>query len=171
MKSGKSFGAMNMDEFLANLWPTIEENDNGEAGAKPTVLPHQGSLLVAAPLCKKTVKKFWFEMQSGVQQPLLPTSAQNSYDEDICRQQTLGDITLEDFLVKAGVVQKPHWRRRWGWRVLIPVIIPSLESGCIVKPKTVMVITGRFTMKIGHFTRLWEKPQAVWPEMGGVINI
>ncbi|KAL0864083.1 hypothetical protein Bca101_043201 [Brassica carinata] len=112
MKSGKSFGAMNMDEFLASLWPTIEENDDNRGagasheGAKTTVLQRQGSLSVPEPLCKKTVDEVWFEMQSGVQQPPSSTSAQNS-DEDICRQQTLGEITLEDFLVKAGVVQEP----------------------------------------------------------------
>lgn len=112
MKSGKSFGAMNMDEFLANLWTTVEENDNGGSGAhhdgeKPTVLPRQGSLSVPVPLCKKTVDEVWFEIQNGVQQqPPSSTSRQNS-DEDIRRQQTLGEITLEDFLVKAGVVQEP----------------------------------------------------------------
>ncbi|CAH2065472.1 unnamed protein product [Thlaspi arvense] len=112
MKSGKSFGAMNMDEFLANLWTTVEENDNPGGGAqhdgeKPTVLPRQGSLSVPVPLCKKTVDEVWFEIQNGVQQqPPSSTSGQHS-EEDIRRQQTLGEITLEDFLVKAGVVQEP----------------------------------------------------------------
>ncbi|VVB11191.1 unnamed protein product [Arabis nemorensis] len=110
MKSGKSFGAMNMDEFLANLWTTVEENDNGGGGThhdgeKPTLLPRQGSLSVPVPLCKKTVDEVWFEIQNGVQPPS-STPGQNS-DDDIRRQQTLGEITLEDFLVKAGVVQEP----------------------------------------------------------------
>ncbi|EOA25864.1 hypothetical protein CARUB_v10019243mg [Capsella rubella] len=115
MKSGKSFGAMNMDEFLANLWTTVEENDNNNGGGsvvhhegeKPTVLPRQGSLSLPVPLCKKTVDEVWLEIQNGVQQhPPSSASRQNS-DEDIRRQQTLGEITLEDFLVKAGVVQEP----------------------------------------------------------------
>ncbi|XP_024013723.1 ABSCISIC ACID-INSENSITIVE 5-like protein 1 [Eutrema salsugineum] len=113
MKSGKSVGAMNMDEFLANLWTTVEDNDNGGGGVhndgeKPTVLPRQGSLSVPVPLCKKTVDEVWFEIQNGVQQQQPPssTSGQNS-DEGIHRQRTLGEITLEDFLVKAGVVQEP----------------------------------------------------------------
>ncbi|CAH8300885.1 unnamed protein product [Eruca vesicaria subsp. sativa] len=113
MKSGKSFGAMNMDEFLANMWTTVEENDSGGAGAnqdgkKPTILPRQGSLSVPVPMCKKTVEEVWFDIQNGVQQPPPPSSipGRNS-DEDNRRQQTLGEITLEDFLVKAGVVQEP----------------------------------------------------------------
>ncbi|VYS59308.1 unnamed protein product [Arabidopsis thaliana] len=112
MKSGKSFGAMNMDEFLANLWTTVEENDNEGGGAhhdgeKTAVLPRQGSLSLPVPLCKKTVDEVWLEIQNGVQQhPPSSNSGQNS-DEDIRRQQTLGEITLEDFLVKAGVVQEP----------------------------------------------------------------
>jgi len=112
MKSGKSFGAMNMDEFLANLWTTVEENDNEGGGAhndgeKPAVLPRQGSLSLPVPLCKKTVDEVWLEIQNGVQQhPPSSNSGQNSA-ENIRRQQTLGEITLEDFLVKAGVVQEP----------------------------------------------------------------
>lgn len=111
IKSGKSFGAMNMDELLANMWTTVEENDSGGTGAhqdgeKPTILPRQGSLSVPVPLCKKTVEEVWFEIQNGVQQPPpLPVSGQNPGENR--RQQTLGEITLEDFLVKAGVVQEP----------------------------------------------------------------
>ncbi|KAJ0248262.1 ABSCISIC ACID-INSENSITIVE 5-like protein 1 [Hirschfeldia incana] len=117
MKSGKSIGAMNMDDLLANMWMTVDENNNNVGGAaahhqegeKPTVLPRQGSLSVPVPLCKKTVEEVWFEIQNGSVQQQPPPSAisgQNP-DEDNRRQQTLGEITLEDFLVKAGVVQEP----------------------------------------------------------------
>lgn len=116
MKSGKSFGAMNMDELLANMWMTVEENNNNVGGAaahqdgeKPTALPRQGSLSVPVPLCKKTVEEVWFEIQNGAvqQQPPPSSIAGQNPDEDNRRQQTLGEITLEDFLVKAGVVQEP----------------------------------------------------------------
>ncbi|XP_019100162.1 PREDICTED: ABSCISIC ACID-INSENSITIVE 5-like protein 1 isoform X1 [Camelina sativa] len=116
MKSGKSFGAMNMDEFLANLWTTVEENDNNGGGGggsvahhgeKPAVLPRQGSLSLPVPLCKKTVDEVWLEIQNGVQQHHRSSTSRQNSDEDIRRQQTLGEITLEDFLVKAGVVQEP----------------------------------------------------------------
>ncbi|KAH0893174.1 hypothetical protein HID58_055603 [Brassica napus] len=112
MKSGKSFGAMNMDELLANMWMTVEENNGGGAGAqqdgeKPTIVPRQGSLSVPVPLYKKTVEEVWFEIQNGVQQPPPSSIAGQNPDEDNRRQQTLGEITLEDFLVKAGVVQEP----------------------------------------------------------------
>ncbi|CAN8268320.1 unnamed protein product [Cochlearia groenlandica] len=109
-KSGKSFGAMNMDEFLANLWTTtVEENNGGahnkEDGEKPAVLPRQSSLTVPIPLCKKTVDEVWSDIQNGVKQPPVPAAGHD--DEDIRRQRTVGEITLEDFLVKAGVVHEP----------------------------------------------------------------
>lgn len=32
MKSGKSFGVMNMDEFFVNMWMIVEENNGGGVG-------------------------------------------------------------------------------------------------------------------------------------------
>ncbi|XP_010535682.1 PREDICTED: ABSCISIC ACID-INSENSITIVE 5-like protein 1 [Tarenaya hassleriana] len=121
-KSGKNFGAMNMDEFLANIW-TVEAsnvepasaNANATAATSETVpysvLARQGSLSVPVPLCKKTVDEVWFEIQNNMHHHHQPPSSsdRNNPDEEdeIPRQQTLGEITLEDFLVKAGVVQEP----------------------------------------------------------------
>ncbi|XVF69164.1 hypothetical protein PTKIN_Ptkin11bG0059100 [Pterospermum kingtungense] len=115
LKSGKTFGSMNMDEFLANLW-NVEENqvppqlnqsepvnDKG-IGSQPT-LARQGSFSIPTPLCKKTVDEVWFEIQKELP---LQRNANNATDhEPPQRQQTLGEMTLEDFLIKAGVVQEP----------------------------------------------------------------
>ncbi|GMJ15495.1 basic leucine zipper transcription factor 67 [Hibiscus trionum] len=120
LKSGKSFGSMNMDEFLANLW-NVEENgqqvpsqqldqtepinggDKG-VGSQPS-LARQGSFSIPTPLCKKTVDEVWFE----IQKELPPQRKANDIvdHEPPQRQHTLGEMTLEDFLVKAGVVQEP----------------------------------------------------------------
>ncbi|KAK8479629.1 hypothetical protein V6N13_030938 [Hibiscus sabdariffa] len=121
LKSGKTFGSMNMDEFLANLW-NVEENQqvpsqldptqptatnagyNNGIGSQPT-LARQGSFSIPTPLCKKTVDEVWFEIQKE-----LPPQrkAKDIVDhEPPQRQHTLGEMTLEDFLVKAGVVQEP----------------------------------------------------------------
>ncbi|XP_012485099.1 ABSCISIC ACID-INSENSITIVE 5-like protein 1 [Gossypium raimondii] len=117
LKSGKAFGSMNMDEFLANLW-NVEENqappqlDQNEArddkdkgiGGQPT-LARQGSFSIPTPLCKKTVDEVWFEIQKELPQQ---RKANNIADhEPPQRQQTFGEMTLEDFLIKAGVVQEP----------------------------------------------------------------
>ncbi|KDP31558.1 hypothetical protein JCGZ_15213 [Jatropha curcas] len=130
-KSGKSFGSMNMDEFLANLWSSVDENqvtsqpsnqnqnqnsskengtnnnnhnNNANGGVNPTSLARQGSFSIPAPLCKKTVDEVWFEIQKDRADPQKPNNI--GPHEPPRRQQTLGEMTLEDFLVKAGIVQE-----------------------------------------------------------------
>ncbi|XVF05183.1 hypothetical protein REPUB_Repub05bG0149600 [Reevesia pubescens] len=115
LKSGKAFGSMNMDEFLANLWnvdenqvpPQLNQNepiDDKGIGSQPT-LARQGSFSIPTPLCKKTVDEVWFEIQKDLPQQ---RKANNITDhEPPQRQQTFGEMTLEDFLIKAGVVQEP----------------------------------------------------------------
>ncbi|PPS02056.1 hypothetical protein GOBAR_AA18599 [Gossypium barbadense] len=83
---GKDFGSMNMDELLKNI-STAEETQafmtasvpGGEGSLSGGNLQRQGSLTLPRTLSQKTV------------------------DE---RQRTLGEMTLEEFLVKAGVVRE-----------------------------------------------------------------
>ncbi|KAJ1390261.1 Basic-leucine zipper domain [Sesbania bispinosa] len=89
-KSGKNFGSMNMDEFLASI---LSSDDN-----------QHGSFSVPPPICKKTVDEVWSEIHKG--QPQKNNEAKNlDRIERLKKQQTLGEMTLEDFLIKAGVVQ------------------------------------------------------------------
>ncbi|GMI97253.1 basic leucine zipper transcription factor 67 [Hibiscus trionum] len=104
---------MNMDEFLANLWnveenqapPQVEQNgpcnDKGDGGQP--ALARQGSFSIPTPLCKKTVDEVWFEIQKDLPQQRKANMADHEPPQ---RQQTFGEMTLEDFLVKAGVVQE-----------------------------------------------------------------
>nr|AFO63293.1 bZIP14 [Tamarix hispida] len=86
-------------------------------------LGRQGSLTLPAPLCRKTVDEVWSEIQrSQHQEPRReqrrkrannnnPDSnnsgaARNSNKPGAQRQQTFGEMTLEDFLIRAGVVQE-----------------------------------------------------------------
>ncbi|KAG8644755.1 hypothetical protein MANES_11G161300v8 [Manihot esculenta] len=116
-KSGKSFGSMNMDEFLANLWSVDENQDSSQPNQhqptkdvsnatlnQPSSLARQGSFSIPAPLCKKTVDEVWFEIQKDRPHNQNPTNI--GPHEPPQRQQTLGEMTLEDFLVKAGIVQE-----------------------------------------------------------------
>lgn len=119
-KSGKSFGSMNMDEFLANIW-SVDENQvaseqpnqgdhefdpaNGkDTTSKPGSLSHQGSFSIPTPLCKKTVDEVWLEIDKT--RPPPPPNDLSNNPGPPQRQQTIGEITLEDFLVKAGVVHE-----------------------------------------------------------------
>ncbi|KAF8403277.1 hypothetical protein HHK36_011379 [Tetracentron sinense] len=115
-EDGKNFGSMNMDEFLTNIWNAEENqliNSNNytsqdePAGEKPittqTSLRRQGSLSLPAPLCRKTVEEVWSEIHKGQQQPP-PNEIENAGTTQ--RQPTLGEMTLEDFLIRAGVVRE-----------------------------------------------------------------
>ncbi|KAG2682951.1 hypothetical protein I3843_10G009100 [Carya illinoinensis] len=142
--SGKNFGSMNMDEFLASIW-TAEENQavnstatitttatnnavnnmsshaqlslidaHTEKGiSKQPSLPRQGSLTLPAPLCRKTVEEVWSEIHKGQQGTHQNNNSSNDNGDNVHnpesapRRPTFGEMTLEDFLVKAGVVREP----------------------------------------------------------------
>ncbi|KAJ7976115.1 protein ABSCISIC ACID-INSENSITIVE 5-like [Quillaja saponaria] len=84
---------------------------------KQPSLPRQGSLTLPAPLCRKTVDEVWSEIHKGQgQQRQTSTNNDNNHNhsnnnnvqntESIPRQPTFGEMTLEDFLIKAGVVRE-----------------------------------------------------------------
>ncbi|XP_058745721.1 ABSCISIC ACID-INSENSITIVE 5-like protein 2 [Vicia villosa] len=97
---GKPLSSMNLDELLKNVW-TVEVNqstssDNeGAAQASEASLQRQASLSLKAALSKKTVDEVWRDIQQK------KDSDEKKSQE---RQTTLGEMTLEDFLVKAGIV-------------------------------------------------------------------
>ncbi|KAK7324860.1 hypothetical protein VNO77_28750 [Canavalia gladiata] len=118
-KSGKSFGSMNMDEFLASIWSSDDNQANppppthdvaaqsksmATESSQPTI-SKQGSFSVPPPICKKTVDEVWSQIHKS---PPQHNEANNnlSRNKTLKKQQTLGEMTLEDFLIKAGVVQE-----------------------------------------------------------------
>lgn len=106
---GKDFGSMNMDELLKNIWNAEEMQAMGvfnaassvqdRGGVGGTNLQRQGSLTLPRTLSQKTVDEVWKDLSkeysNGFGKPDLPQ-----------RQQTLGEMTLEEFLFKAGVVRE-----------------------------------------------------------------
>lgn len=96
---GKDFGSMNMDELLKNIW-TAEDIQQPAGQANPdssgnpsNYLQRQGSLTLPRTLSQKTVDEVWKDLSTGMTN--LPL-----------RQQTLGEVTLEEFLFRAGVVRE-----------------------------------------------------------------
>lgn len=101
---GKPLSSMNLDELLRNVW-TVEANqsvggsssnvDDGaqnlNQGAPGPSLNRQSSFNLSRDLSKKTVDEVWREIQQVK-------------ERNPERQNTLGEMTLEDFLVQAGVV-------------------------------------------------------------------
>ncbi|KAI4348533.1 hypothetical protein L6164_009246 [Bauhinia variegata] len=99
---GKPLGSMNLDELLKSV--CTAELDSGSNGnmqhgqlASGSSLHRQGSLTLSGDLRNKTVDEVWRDIQQK------KSSNQDRKTQE--RQPTLGEMTLEDFLVKAGVVE------------------------------------------------------------------
>ncbi|CAL0333612.1 unnamed protein product [Lupinus luteus] len=97
---GKPLSSMNLDELLKNVW-TVEANQStaldieGTTQVNQAELQHQASLSLTDALSKKTVDEVWRDIQQ---------SKNSNKKKSQERQPTLGEMTLEDFLVKAGIV-------------------------------------------------------------------
>ncbi|GER54222.1 basic-leucine zipper transcription factor family protein [Striga asiatica] len=124
-ESGKNFGSMNMDEFLNSIWTAEENQAQAQAQAQcsshthPTGsninqysaqfpgrapnpgpgLPRQGSFAIPEPLYGKTVDEVWSRIHRANGAAAGENPAANN------RQLTFGEMTLEDFLVRAGIVR------------------------------------------------------------------
>ncbi|XWS14704.1 hypothetical protein CRYUN_Cryun35bG0032000 [Craigia yunnanensis] len=103
---GKDFGSMNMDELLKNIWSaeetqTMAPSSGGLEGNGG--LQRQGSLTLPRTLSHKTVDEVWrgISKEYSIGKDGIGTGATNNMPQ---RQQTLGEMTLEEFLVRAGVV-------------------------------------------------------------------
>ncbi|MCE3051983.1 Abscisic acid-insensitive 5-like protein [Datura stramonium] len=106
---GKPLNRMNLDEFVKTVW-TIEANqelgENDYGAVQHGTSPHrQSSITMSRDLSKKTVDEVWQDIQQGVKIDSVDKRSQE-------RQLTLGEITLEDFLVKAGVIAESTQGKR-----------------------------------------------------------
>ncbi|CAH2036267.1 unnamed protein product, partial [Thlaspi arvense] len=116
---GKDFGSMNMDELLKNIWSAEETQaimttTSSIAAVQPSggfapggnLLQRQGSLTLPRTLSQKTVDEVWKHVMSKESGN---GDMGNSCGSDAPgRQQTLGEMTLEDFLLRAGVVKEDN---------------------------------------------------------------
>ncbi|KAK1418232.1 hypothetical protein QVD17_27375 [Tagetes erecta] len=99
--SGKDFGSMSMDELLKNIW-TSEERLTMEPKSDLGVnLQKQGSLTLPRTLGPKTVDEVWKELikDNGEDVNLI----KEPYLQPQEKQPALSEMTLEEFLRKAGV--------------------------------------------------------------------
>ncbi|XVE49203.1 hypothetical protein DITRI_Ditri01bG0063500 [Diplodiscus trichospermus] len=108
---GKDFGSMNMDELLKNI-STAEETQatmtasvpGGEGGVSGCNLQRQGSLTLPRTLSQKTVDEVWRVLMKENDGAKDGSSGGGANLPQ--RQQTLGEMTLEEFLVRAGAVRE-----------------------------------------------------------------
>ncbi|XP_022772879.1 ABSCISIC ACID-INSENSITIVE 5-like protein 5 isoform X2 [Durio zibethinus] len=104
----KDFGSMNMDELLKSIWSseetqTMASSTGGLEGNGG--LQRQGSLTLPRTLSQKTVDEVWKDIsrEYSIGKDGIGTAGTNNMPQ---RQQTLGEMTLEEFLVRAGVVRE-----------------------------------------------------------------
>ncbi|XP_062191483.1 bZIP transcription factor TRAB1-like [Phragmites australis] len=123
---GKDFGSMNMDELLRSIW-TAEESQamaSASASAAPGeegALQRQGSLTLPRTLSVKTVDEVWRDVMREVP----PPGTAGGGEPQPSRQPTLGEMTLEEFLVRAGVVREnPAAATEMAAAVLVPPVAP-----------------------------------------------
>ncbi|KAF5809771.1 putative transcription factor bZIP family [Helianthus annuus] len=101
-------GASSSGQFLMGINANSAEPN---MIARQVSLSRQGSLTLPGPLSRKTVDEVWSEIQKTRQDHQQPSNDNNSCNEQVPgaqRQPTYGEMTLEDFLVKAGVVREQN---------------------------------------------------------------
>ncbi|MCD7449906.1 hypothetical protein HAX54_002209 [Datura stramonium] len=107
---GKDFGSINMEDLLKSIWTTEESQavasstGGGDGNATVGNLQRQGSFTLPRTLSQKTVDEVWRNFQKETVSTKDGSGAGKSNFGQ--RQSTLGEMTLEEFLVKAGVVRE-----------------------------------------------------------------
>ncbi|BAS74890.1 Os01g0813100 [Oryza sativa Japonica Group] len=108
---GEPLHSMNLDELLRSVFPDGLAIADG-AGATTSSQQHQpgsgllrqGSITMPPELSKKTVDEVWKGIQAAPKRNAETGGGGGGGRRRRERQPTLGEVTLEDFLVKAGVV-------------------------------------------------------------------
>ncbi|XP_024973996.1 ABSCISIC ACID-INSENSITIVE 5-like protein 2 isoform X2 [Cynara cardunculus var. scolymus] len=124
---GKPLSSMNLDELLKSIWTAeTEANEGMGSGAGPlyhsqhtqlastSSMAHQSSLDLSRDLSKKTVDELWQDIQQGQKKKDDNGGNDHNLDRKAGRgkQPTLGEMTLEDFLAKAGIVSKSSQEKK-----------------------------------------------------------
>ncbi|CAN6239317.1 unnamed protein product [Urochloa humidicola] len=115
--AGKDFGSMNMDELLRSIWTAEETHAVAAAAGAAAVaasadhaarapIQRQGSLTLPRTLSQKTVDEVWRDVMCFGGPSAAQAEAAAAPPPPAQRQPTLGEITLEEFLVRAGVVRE-----------------------------------------------------------------
>ncbi|XP_062207216.1 ABSCISIC ACID-INSENSITIVE 5-like protein 2 [Phragmites australis] len=98
---GEPLHSMNLDELLKSVFlDGLDPDGAATSQYEPSLgLLRQGSITMPPELSKKTVDEVWKGIQDAPERNVEEGGRRRQE-----RQPTLGEMTLEDFLVKAGVV-------------------------------------------------------------------
>jgi ABA responsive element binding factor len=102
---GEPLHSMNLDELLKSVFHDGLDPDGATTSQheQPSGLLRQASISMPPELSKKTVDEVWKGIQDGPKR-----NAEEGDRRRRERQPTLGEMTLEDFLIKAGVVTEGY---------------------------------------------------------------
>ncbi|CAN8258789.1 unnamed protein product [Cochlearia groenlandica] len=125
---GKDFGSMNMDELLKSIWTAEESQAMTMASSAATAvtqpggvgsipggnLQRQGSLTLPRTMSQKTVDEVWKFLNTKDSNDDNVAGGSGESNAVPARQQTLGEMTLEEFLFRAGVVREDNSTQQMG---------------------------------------------------------
>ncbi|XP_062224453.1 ABSCISIC ACID-INSENSITIVE 5-like protein 2 [Phragmites australis] len=102
---GEPLHSMNLDELLKSVFPDGVDPDGATASQyeQTSSLLRQRSITMPRELSNKTVDEVWKGIQDAPKR-----NVEEGGGRRWERQPTLGEMTLEDFLVKAGVVTEGY---------------------------------------------------------------
>jgi len=95
---GEPLQSMNLEELLKGLDANQEVESTGDQYGSSSALQGQGSITMPRALREKRVDEVWRDIQQG------HSKGSEERRSGLERQLTFGEMTLEDFLAKAGVV-------------------------------------------------------------------
>ncbi|XP_043719305.1 ABSCISIC ACID-INSENSITIVE 5-like protein 2 [Telopea speciosissima] len=98
--SGKTLDNMNLDELVKSVIAAEQDQvvQNAAASSSSSTAVTPGNLNLNRTLSRKTVDEVWKEIAHQEEQ------GNAGHEESVQRQPTLGETTLEDFLVRAGAI-------------------------------------------------------------------
>ncbi|XP_008673328.1 ABSCISIC ACID-INSENSITIVE 5-like protein 2 isoform X2 [Zea mays] len=102
---GEPLHSMNLEELLKSVFPDDLDPDGGTTSQyeQSSGLLRQGSITMPPELSRRTVDEVWKDIQDAPNRNVGESGRRKRE-----RQPTLGEMTLEDFLVKAGVVAEGY---------------------------------------------------------------
>ena len=113
--------SMSMDDLLKNLYSSSEQTcqmPDGQFAEGNSSISRQGSFSLPKDLGEKTVDEVWKEIVSGTVENHNQRPATNNTSSDSHQQQLAEEMTLEDFLTKAGAVREEDVRAG----AMVPVV-------------------------------------------------
>ncbi|KAL2464522.1 ABSCISIC ACID-INSENSITIVE 5-like protein 2 [Forsythia ovata] len=125
---GKPLSSMNLDELLKTVWSAEANNQAMEGTGYGTILQQPGQRIPSSSLNRQSSLTLLRDLSKKTVDEVLQDIQQGQKKIGLDRKATLGEITLEDFLVKAGVVAESSPGKKSLGSVVRPVDPMALQQ-------------------------------------------